>query len=392
MDNTRNQKDIIQELARQLVYFPINDFLKLSKPGVKLSRNYHVQVLKHVLNDEITDLRLNAIVNEPCPQNDFYHRLDFFEYFTEKMLVDLALKVGRVKPDFKSWYLENFWILIVQVGHQLGLSENTFDKMLEKSKEDKEITLTLEEILESTKTLFADPVGYIDGVTKDVFKTLTYEGATIGELKDYASENKITLPKSVSKGDIITWIIEKTPVDDVNDDFLNKLNNYNIQELKDHVRDHKLNVLTDLGKHEIAAYVANLYTRSVEFIAKPIEFQLYAKELDIDLLQTHPKFIELTKELSSKDREIFKLKAQLEKPVEVVVEEIQPEKKKRNTYKILFYILLSLIIVGMVFVSFFILDKVGVLPHESNGVTEFFYNVTRYVYDLFVKFLKLFKS
>lgn len=296
MSGFSDENKIIKDLAKVLTNLSVSELSKLAKGKKKLSKSYHVAVLDHVLKDEIWNIRLQGAITSKGLGNDFFARLEHFSDFTESMLINLLVRIEKVKPELKTWYLENIWVMFVQVGEQLEITESMFNDLLKQAETTEPANESLVAILKATRTLFADSDGYVDGVLKGVYDTRSFQGATVSELTDFAKKNKVVVPTKILKSDLVTGVLDNTPKEKLTDEYVAEIKKMTVSNLKKLIAEEKLPVTTDLKKQDIATLIARDYKPMANEVAKIMEFKLFEKEIAKELLDSNPQFLALKKE------------------------------------------------------------------------------------------------
>lgn len=395
--NLSNEKITVSQAITYLSRIPIDRLVDAFKSNSKLPRHYRMNVLRSVLQDEISKIRL---LDETLASNISY-RLKWFEQYTEFQLLELLEKRQTTSNQIAQYYIEDFWLMILQVGNQFGVSDETFIQWIESAKTLPDVVYDTKLFNEKTNRMFEDKLADISGISSQAFREVATESMTIAELRRFSALNDIKLPQSVTKSEIVPLVIEEAirKYPDNIENLTMQIESMSFTEIKRYIQDEKLDVRYDIRKDSLIDIVIQNYLgKTYEPILEEISFNLPLRK-KIDDVHMYHENIAQSSVLSDENQKNYafghvNLNMYYEGVTQdqIMLDQVkfnqetntlevygigkQKIRRKRSFWRWLLNIIVFLVILVVVTVlCVVILDLTGLARRDSNPISQFIFEL-----------------
>lgn len=397
----------VSEAIEILSKLSAEEIVETFSSELKFPKIYRMKILSHVLIDEVNKIQ----ILDDSLGSELNYRLKYFDHFSEFQLVELLERRSNKLNDLTKHYKEDIWIMLLQVANQLNVSDDKLKQLIIKAKNLEDNKQDLKHYNNVLDQLFSDKQNEVSGLTINDFKQYTLESTTVSELRIFASKEQLTIPKSLTKQQILDNIIieanKKYP--NKKKETFEKLNKMTILQLKRYAINEDLKVVFDMKKEVVIKLIVDAYTKnpySKVVLEKPFNIPPRIKPT------AHTKVEEIVREVEVDDNVVVNDTAQTvsnghnqpfqinvyydgvrqgetvhtqkqhtivqeKRDINIKLDETSKTeeelKKETPLWLIIIYAILGIIIGTIIYVI--ILDLTNIVPYDSNPVSEFIYRI-----------------
>lgn len=378
----------------------------------KFPKTYRMKVLKTVLEDEVSKIK----ILEENLGTELNYKLNWFSTYTQFQLIELLHKRENQINELSRIYREDMWLMLLQVAHQVEISDDKLIAWINEGMNLPERTFEKsDDFNKAIDKLFVDGKNEISGLDPEQFKEVLQKSATVVEIKNFAKMHNISIPQNISKAEVYEQVyneaLNKWP--NREKEITEELKDLTIIQLQRYAKTHNLEVYISLKKETIIELIVEGYlSKPLNPIldAIPFNLPLRNKVLVDDVPKGKTPIVEEKVEVkpvieqphttSNNDGEIhihvyydgierpnqpfvqtrpngytmqFISEKDFEEPKDQ--EEKVESKPKKKIPRLLLLLILLVIFAVLTVLYTLIMDVTGLVPHESNPITKFIFEL-----------------